>query len=229
MAQGKQGGGPFGEPPAAGLPGLRLRLGLGLSCAGGAAASSLSPTHSSYSPSPRTDFTELLRPRYRRPLAIGMGLMLFQQITGQPSVLYYAGGCCAVLCVLSAASNLGSAPPLYPRPNQPSPHRPSHQHHTSSLLLPPPPLAPTASVFQAAGFEGAGAATGASLILGVFKLVMTAVAVATVDSWGRRPLLLWGVSGIVASLLALGAAQVGWRVWRGAVVPWLIRGRCWIP
>jgi hypothetical protein len=36
------------------------------------------------------DFTELLRPRYRRPLAIGMSLMLFQQITGQPSVLYYA-------------------------------------------------------------------------------------------------------------------------------------------
>lgn len=43
------------------------------------------------------DFSELLRPRYRRPLAIGMSLMLFQQITGQPSVLYYAGG------------NLGSA------------------------------------------------------------------------------------------------------------------------
>lgn len=38
------------------------------------------------------DFSELLRPRYRRPLAIGMSLMLFQQITGQPSVLYYAGG-----------------------------------------------------------------------------------------------------------------------------------------
>lgn len=37
----------------------------------------------------RADFTELLRPRYRRPLAIGMSLMLFQQVTGQPSVLYY--------------------------------------------------------------------------------------------------------------------------------------------
>ena len=42
------------------------------------------------------------------------------------------------------------------------------------------------------------------------QLLMTALAVATVDSWGRRPLLLWGVSGIVAALLALGAAQVGW-------------------
>jgi hypothetical protein len=28
--------------------------------------------------------------RYRRPLLIGSSLMLFQQITGQPSVLYYA-------------------------------------------------------------------------------------------------------------------------------------------
>jgi hypothetical protein len=49
------------------------------------------PTHPPTHPSP-ADFTELLRPRYRRPLAVGMSLMLFQQITGQPSVLYYAGG-----------------------------------------------------------------------------------------------------------------------------------------
>lgn len=48
-----------------------------------------------------------------------------------------------------------------------------------------------------------------ALILGFFKLIMTALAVATVDSWGRRPLLLYGVSGIVFSLLLLGTAQVG--------------------
>ncbi|KAI3424105.1 hypothetical protein D9Q98_009466 [Chlorella vulgaris] len=102
------------------------------------------------------DFTELLRPRYRRPLAIGMSLMLFQQITGQPSVLYYA-----------------------------------------------------AKIFQAAGFAEAGEATGVALVLGFFKLVMTGVAVATVDSWGRRPLLLFGVSGVVFSLLVLGTAQLG--------------------
>ncbi|EFN53468.1 hypothetical protein CHLNCDRAFT_25635 [Chlorella variabilis] len=102
-----------------------------------------------------SNFAELLRPRYRRPLAIGMSLMLFQQITGQPSVLYYA-----------------------------------------------------AKIFQAAGFAGAEEATGVSLVLGFFKLIMTGIAVATVDSWGRRPLLLYGVSGIVLSLLALGTAQV---------------------
>jgi len=32
----------------------------------------------------------LAQPRFRRPLAVGLGLMLFQQVTGQPSVLYYA-------------------------------------------------------------------------------------------------------------------------------------------
>ncbi len=30
-------------------------------------------------------FGDLLQPRYRRPLSIGLSLMLFQQITGQPS------------------------------------------------------------------------------------------------------------------------------------------------
>lgn len=42
------------------------------------------------------------------------------------------------------------------------------------------------------------------------------LAVATVDRWGRRPLLLYGVSGIVLSLLALGTVQVRRRVRAGA-------------
>jgi MFS family permease len=33
--------------------------------------------------------------------------------------------------------------------------------------------------------------------------------VAVVDSWGRRPLLLWGVAGIVVALLALGSSTSG--------------------
>lgn len=36
---------------------------------------------------------------------------------------------------------------------------------------------------------------------------MTLVAVATVDKWGRRPLLLAGVSGMVVSLVVLAVAQ----------------------
>ena len=97
---------------------------------------------------------ELTRPRYRRPLQIGVSLMVFQQITGQPSVLYYA-----------------------------------------------------ASTFQAAGFKGSEAATGISIVLGLFKMLMTLVAVATVDRLGRRPLLLGGVAALTVSLFSLALAS----------------------
>lgn len=48
-----------------------------------------------------------------------------------------------------------------------------------------------------------------SVLLGTFKLLMTMVAVASVDSVGRRPLLLAGVSGMVVALLLLTGAQGG--------------------
>lgn len=48
-----------------------------------------------------------------------------------------------------------------------------------------------------------------SVLLGAFKLIMTLVAVATVDKLGRRPLLLAGVGGMVVALLMLTAAQGG--------------------
>lgn len=48
-----------------------------------------------------------------------------------------------------------------------------------------------------------------SVLLGAFKLVMTLIAVATVDKLGRRPLLLGGVGGMVIALLLLTAAQGG--------------------
>ncbi|KAG5515215.1 hypothetical protein RHGRI_036301 [Rhododendron griersonianum] len=83
---------------------------------------------------------------------IGGGLVLFQQITGQPSVLYYAG-----------------------------------------------------PILQSAGFSAAADATRVSVVIGLFKLVMTSVAVLKVDDLGRRPLLIGGVSGIVLSLLLLSA------------------------
>ena len=40
-----------------------------------------------------TGFLELFQGNNLRPLTIGMSLMLLQQITGQPSVLYYAVRC----------------------------------------------------------------------------------------------------------------------------------------
>jgi len=95
---------------------------------------------------------ELLRPENRRPLYIGLSVVLFQQITGQPSVLYYAE-----------------------------------------------------QVFRDAGFEQADSAAGVAVVLGLFKLLMTGVAVAKVDSLGRRPLLLSGVTVMTLSTIVLGA------------------------
>ncbi|XP_073024107.1 D-xylose-proton symporter-like 3, chloroplastic [Primulina eburnea] len=83
---------------------------------------------------------------------IGGGLVLFQQITGQPSVLYYAG-----------------------------------------------------SILQSAGFSAAADAAKLSVVIGVFKLLMTGVAVLKVDDLGRRPLLIAGVGGLATSLLLLSA------------------------
>ncbi|KAL5717287.1 hypothetical protein ACHQM5_010321 [Ranunculus cassubicifolius] len=83
---------------------------------------------------------------------IGGGLVLFQQITGQPSVLYYAG-----------------------------------------------------SILQSAGFSVASDAARLSVVIGLFKLLMTGVAVLKVDDLGRRPLLIGGISGITISLLLLSA------------------------
>ncbi|CAM8909942.1 unnamed protein product [Rhodiola kirilowii] len=83
---------------------------------------------------------------------IGGGLVLFQQITGQPSVLYYAG-----------------------------------------------------SILQTAGFSAASDATRVAVVIGIFKLLMTGVAVLKVDDLGRRPLLIGGVAGIAVSLLCLSA------------------------
>ncbi|CAN6442790.1 unnamed protein product [Victoria cruziana] len=83
---------------------------------------------------------------------IGGGLVLFQQITGQPSVLYYA-----------------------------------------------------APILQSAGFSAASDAARVSVVIGVFKLLMTGIAVAKVDNLGRRPLLIGGISGIAVALFLLAA------------------------
>jgi len=89
--------------------------------------------------------------QYLRPLYIGLSVVLFQQFTGQPSVLYYA-----------------------------------------------------TQTFEAAGWSTEDAAN-VSVILGTWKLFMTGVAVSKVDTLGRRPLLLGGVSVITACLFALAA------------------------
>ena len=59
---------------------------------------------------------------------------------------------------------------------------------------------------------------GVSVILGIFKLVMTSVAALFVDSWGRRPLLLLGVSNLVVALSVLGGVAF---VPSADMLPWL--------
>ncbi|PPD73354.1 hypothetical protein GOBAR_DD29721 [Gossypium barbadense] len=96
---------------------------------------------------------------------IGGGLVLFQQITGQPSVLYYAGPILQANCIIASVK----------------------------LFL------------QSAGFSAAADATRLSVVVGLFKLLMTWIAVAKVDDLGRRPLLIGGVGGIALSLFLLCA------------------------
>lgn len=97
-------------------------------------------------------FLEVFQGPSLKAFIIGGGLVLFQQITGQPSVLYYAG-----------------------------------------------------PILQSAGFSAAADATKLSVVVGVFKLLMTGVAVLKVDDLGRRPLLIAGVGGLAFSLLLLSA------------------------
>ncbi|CAI9106843.1 OLC1v1006076C1 [Oldenlandia corymbosa var. corymbosa] len=97
-------------------------------------------------------FLEVFQGPSLKAFIIGGGLVLFQQITGQPSVLYYAG-----------------------------------------------------SILQTAGFAAAADATRVSVVIGLFKLLLTGIAVLKVDDLGRRPLLITGVGGLTLSLLLLWA------------------------
>jgi len=87
---------------------------------------------------------------YPTPLVVGCGIVVLQQITGQPSVLYYA-----------------------------------------------------TNVFKSAGFGDSSSQQ--SLLLGLIKLVATLFTVWRVDHYGRRPLLLIGISMMTMSLAVVAA------------------------
>ena len=87
----------------------------------------------------------------RRALVAGLGLVTLQQVTGQPSILYYA----------------------------------------SSI------------------FDDAGMAAYAAVLTGSFKLVMTLLSVVVVDKYGRRWLLLVGVSIMLFALAVMVGAFWG--------------------
>jgi sugar porter (SP) family MFS transporter len=99
----------------------------------------------------RTQWSELLSAEYRPALIIGMGLAIFQQITGINTIIYYA---------------------------------------------------PT--IFQLAGFSSAAQSILATAGVGAVNVLMTIVSVRLLDRTGRRPLLLIGIAGMIASLTALG-------------------------
>ena len=108
----------------------------------------------------------------RHALLVGVGLVALQQLTGQPSVLYYQE-----------------------------------------------------AIFRDAGF-GAMAAS-ASVIVGAAKLLATLTTVASVDRFGRRPLLMIGVAMMLAALLVLSVAfRVGKSAGGSVVVLALVTFVC---
>lgn len=90
---------------------------------------------------------ELFRGSNLRPLAIGMSLMLLQQITGQPSVLYYAVRSFphSLVTAFLAADMV----------------RLTHVYELQ------------AEIFRQAGFASGQESTGVSVFLGFFKLIAT--------------------------------------------------------
>lgn len=59
-------------------------------------------------------------------------------------------------------------------------------------------------ILEEAGFM-ISEALGGQVIIGIVNVVFTFVAIAYIDRLGRRPLLVWGVSGILLSLATTGA------------------------
>ncbi len=101
----------------------------------------------------RGRLSDLWRPEVRLAMVIGIGLAIFQQVTGINTVIYYAP-----------------------------------------------------KIIQSAGIPSASGAILATAGIGLVNVVMTVVSMWLIDRVGRRPLLLVGIAGMVASLAVLGYA-----------------------
>ncbi|WP_143305963.1 sugar porter family MFS transporter [Chitinophaga vietnamensis] len=64
------------------------------------------------------------------------------------------------------------------------------------------------SLLEQAGF-GLGQALGGQVTIGIVNMLFTLVATYSIDRYGRKPLLLWGIGGAVLSLLATAALFAG--------------------
>ena len=59
------------------------------------------------------------------------------------------------------------------------------------------------TILDKAGFS-LGQSLGGQVVIGIVNVLFTFVAIFTVDKWGRKPLLILGISGAVISLIVLG-------------------------
>ncbi len=97
-------------------------------------------------------WSEVFSPRVRKALIVGVGLSIFQQITGINAIIYYAN-----------------------------------------------------DIFESAGLISTQSQTAATLYaVGLTNVLATFIAVAYIDRFGRRPLLLMGLTGMFVSLCAVG-------------------------
>ncbi len=93
---------------------------------------------------------QLLEPKFRIALLIGLLLPFFCQLSGITTVMYYAP-----------------------------------------------------SILEKAGFKSGSAMQGASVI-GFFNMIFTLIALWKIDKWGRKPLLIWGFTGLGVVLIVIG-------------------------
>ncbi|HET9177236.1 MAG TPA: sugar porter family MFS transporter [Terriglobia bacterium] len=113
----------------------------------------------------RLRFRDLFGGRFRKPLMIGVGLAIFQQITGVNAIIYY-----------------------------------------------------TPTILQMAGFQSARSAILATVLVGGVNLLLTIAALFLLDRVGRRPLLLFGIGGMLVSLIFLGYLFGAAHVSRAAIL-----------
>ncbi len=74
------------------------------------------------------------------------------------------------------------------------------------------------SIFNEAGF-GRGDAFGSQVVIGIVNVLFTLVAIWKVDTLGRRPLLLFGLSGVLLALVVIGVL-----FWAGTPAPGFLLG-----
>lgn len=98
------------------------------------------------------NWAELFSPALRKPLALGIGLAILQQVTGINVFLYFG---------TTIFKNIGQS-------------------------------------------TGVDAGMIEQFVVGGSSMIFTLIAIATVDRWGRKPLMFLGTAGMLVSLAAMG-------------------------